>query len=150
MSASRGRNRRHTPPPVGELRDRIAEIIAGLRRIDLDYRWLYASGYTKPHAANGQLGAPPEMLVGGAATARHQLIRAAEALDDALDDVLRSAASLVKIETVIDKNATPGGIDPELPEASTAEVRRAEQAQRRRDDRALPGGAPWMNDEVTG
>lgn len=92
-----GRNRRRTPPAVAELRGRVRELVRGLMLVDVDYRWLHASGYAKPHATAGQIGDPADLLTGEAAAARHGLIRAAEAVDDAFDAVGTAIFELEKV-----------------------------------------------------
>lgn len=145
-----GRNRRRSPADVPEFRQIARDVERLSKQVAEGYAWLHASGYTKPHAKAGEVGDPADLVSGTPKVVRVFLTRSAEALDDARSALLQAGYWLRRGETLIDETATAGGFDPELPEASAAEVRRAEQAQQKRNSRARQNPAPWAGEEITG
>lgn len=143
-------NERHTPPSIADARCIVRGLLAKLMRYDADYRWLHASGYTQPHASGGQIGDPAELQVGSPPAIRYRLRRAAGHVDDAVDAMDRALDALDKVEQLIDQDATPGGIDEDLGEASAAEIRQARRQKVKRDERASHDAAPWAGQEITG
>lgn len=146
-----GRNRRRSPATADELRKVAGDIRRLLQLVEPDYLALLGSGYAKPHRKAGeQLGDPADLVEGTVGRIRHLMTRAAEGMDDAYDGAAQARYWLLQVALLIDEDATPGGIDEDLPTASTGEVRRAEQAQRRRTERVADSGLPWAGEEITG
>lgn len=145
------RNRRRRPATPAEVR-RLTDLLRRMAdQLERDYGWLYATGYTKPHREDvDQIGDPADLMIGTPERIRHFLVRASEGLDDAFDGLVSVRFWLGRITALVDRRASAGDAQPELQTASRSDVRHAEQAQARREDRAQQSAAPWSHDEVTG
>lgn len=144
-------SRRHRPADVAEVHRILALVDTMRQAVAMDYAALHGSGYQTAHRKDTQAaGDPADLLTGTPQRARHFLTRASEGIDAAFAGLASARYWLGRIEVQIDLDATPGGIDPDLPEASPAEVRRARQSQQQRNARVRQNGAPWAGEEVTG
>ena len=146
-----GRNRRRRPATAEETRRLVAELQQASNRVERLYLGLLGSGYSKPHRKDTQqLGDPADLVDGTPARVRHLLTRASEGLDAAHEGTMNAGYWLAQIVLLLDEQASPGGIDEDLPTVSGAEVKAAQKAQQRRDDRVRQSGAPWAFEEITG
>lgn len=127
-----------------------------------EYRWLYPSASTRtnrgPSTGGGNThedGSPTNLsdLLASTSFVRGKITSAGICVLEAVNQIHRAMALLDEVKSAIDKGAP---IQPTLHEravehpADKGDVRRARQAQVRRNERMSDRVLPWSAEEVTG
>jgi hypothetical protein len=141
------------PLRVEDVERDVADIARFAERVLDAYRWLHSSGYARSVRSTGAGGTDPASLAlsGEHEAVHHQLGSAAANVRRAARSLHAADSALARAFAVIDRRAPASRPDERLDHpASRAELRHAEQAQERRNERMRLHASPWAAEEVTG